>query len=98
MNESVINNKSIIGNNPLRNTIQSSTMNQSVRMAKLKTHENIMKLTKYFNENKDAKIEEDNEKVGMCLIDLNKKKNRDFYYDHLPGPHEARFENINKMP
>lgn len=33
-----------------------------------------------------------------CLIDLNKKKNRDFYYDHIKGPHEARFENINKMP
>ena len=33
-----------------------------------------------------------------CLIDLNKKKNRDFYYDHIEGPHEARFDNINKMP
>ncbi|CDW89000.1 UNKNOWN [Stylonychia lemnae] len=96
LNESVIVRSAVP--NQMRNTLQSSTMNQSVRMEKLKTQENMMKLTQFYSDVKDAKKEEDEEKVGMCLIDLNKKKSRDFYYDHIPGPHEGRFENINKLP
>lgn len=33
-----------------------------------------------------------------CLIDYSKIKDRDFYYEYIKGPHEGRFENINKLP
>lgn len=33
-----------------------------------------------------------------CLIDIKKKGQRRFYTDFIPGPHEGRFENINRSP
>jgi hypothetical protein len=33
-----------------------------------------------------------------CLVDINKKKDRDYYYDYIIGAHEGRFDIINKDP
>ena len=33
-----------------------------------------------------------------CLINYSRKPDRDFYSDYIPGAHEGRFDNINKMP
>ena len=32
------------------------------------------------------------------MISYQKKADRDYYYDYIAGPHEGRFENINKDP
>ena len=33
-----------------------------------------------------------------CLINYKLKADRDYYYDHIPGAHEGRFDIINKTP
>lgn len=33
-----------------------------------------------------------------CLIDYSRKPDRDYYYDYIAGPHEGRFDNINRLP
>ena len=43
---------------------------------------------------KDVKAPSD----PRCLIDYAKNQDRDYYYDYIPGAHEGRFDNINKMP
>jgi hypothetical protein len=33
-----------------------------------------------------------------CMIDIEKAKERDFYYDYIAGPHEGRFDIFNRDP
>eukprot|EP00347_Sterkiella_histriomuscorum_P003539 403363907 len=99
------------GISSLRNTLQYSSYNTTKNnkfVQSMKTtsnnQETLFKLSKFLSESQDNSLERNimnhrtGESKGFCLIDLNKKRNRDFYYDHISGPHEARFENINKMP
>ena len=67
-------------------------------MQNLKDYETIMKLSTYLEDNaKNSYFNTTGGDKTKCLIDFNKKRDRDLYYDHLKGPHEGRFENLNKL-
>lgn len=55
--------------------------------------ENLMhRISVYLSEGNKTNRQSSKLGQGLCLIDYSKRKDRDYYYDHLAGPNEHRFD------